>query len=398
MPTQSGGIVTRGRIILYGGTICAFYVLVILSLTALSDAPARIDYIAFHTAGRMALAGDAAAAYVWERMLPLQAETLGVPAESLMFLGWVNPPHFFFAILPFSFLPYGWGWFAWVMATAALLALSIRAVMPDAPLPAAIAVFCTPAVLTCAGVGQNGMLTAALMAWTHALMDRRPVAAGIALGLLTYKPQFGLLIPLLLVATGRWRVAVSASVTALVAMAAAVLAFGPETFTGFLANVGLNNDRYLADPSAGMARIQSVYALVFQAGRNRTLAWAAHLVFAAGVAAIVLRLWVRRPEGPQEARAAAAIAAAFLMTPFTWVYDAPSIAIAALFLVRAGLRDGFMPWERTLIVLACVITQIVSFTGPHSAIVPAAWLVILALAWRRDRAWRLSPAPSAKPS
>jgi hypothetical protein len=41
-----------------------------------------------------------------------------------------------------------------------------------------------------------------IFAW----LDRKPLPAGIPLGLLTPKPQLGALFPVMLVASGRWRV------------------------------------------------------------------------------------------------------------------------------------------------------------------------------------------------
>ena len=63
-------------------------------------------------------------------------------------------------------------------------------------------------------VGQNGFLTAALIGGALYLIPVRPVLAGICLGLLTYKPQYGLLFPIVLIAAGHWRVFISAAVTA----------------------------------------------------------------------------------------------------------------------------------------------------------------------------------------
>ena len=62
-----------------------------------------------------------------------------------------------------------------------------------------------PAVFVNLGHGHNGFLTAALMGLALLLLDRRPIVSGILFGLLAYKPQFGLLIPLVLIATGRWK-------------------------------------------------------------------------------------------------------------------------------------------------------------------------------------------------
>lgn len=387
------------RAVLYGGLVCVLYLLMLLAMTGLNTAPPRVDFIAFHSAGRMALAGNAPAAYDWDAMRPVQAATLGVTeAEVENFLGWVNPPQFLFAVIPFALLPYTWGWFAWSAATALLVGVATWSVMPNARWAGATAVLSIPAVFACASVGQNGILTAALFGWAYALLDRRPWVAGIAFGLLTYKPQFGLLVPVLLLFTGRWRVVVGASATAVVAGLAALFAFGPGAWLGFIDNIGLNNERYLATANSVTRRIQSVYAVVLGLSGSAALSWGIHLALAGLVALAVLRLWLRRPAALAEVRAAAAIAAAFLMTPFTWIYDLPSLGVAALFLANAARREGWLPGEKASLLIICLLTQAVSLTGPHSFYGPVAWLLILASAWRRDRAWRLSSALSAAPA
>jgi hypothetical protein len=386
--------IDRRRVLLFGGLIVAYYAVLTGYLTVPSPPP-RGDFLAFYSAARMALAGDAAGAYDWARLQPLQAEILGVPADAVAgFLGWVNPPHFFFAVLPFALPPFMAGWLGWVLVTAILFGLAARAVMPAAGIAAAVAALATPGVFYAASIGQNGLLIGALLGWTFAWMDRRPAASGIALGLLTIKPQFGVLLPLILVATGRWRVFAWASATALLAMAAALAAFGPAAWWGFLEALARNQDIYLAERTAVLPRIQSVYALAYGLGAARGLAWVIHGAFALAVVAAVLRLWLRRPHAPEEARAAAAMAGVFLVTPFTWIYDTPALAMAALFLARAGCRDGFLRGERALLILACALVQLMALLGPWPGYAPAAWLLILACAWRRDGAWRASEARS----
>ena len=386
------------RIVLYGALACSLYIAILLVGVLFSDQGAsRVDFVAFHAAGRLAAAGQAASAYDWDRLKLMQAEILGVePASLVGYLGWLNPPHFFFAVMPVAGLPYAWAWMAWIIATAVIFALAIRAVMPG---PAAIvAAFCTPSVLLSLGVGQNGLLVAALMAWTLGLLDRRPVAAGIALGLLTIKPQFGLLFPLLLALTGRWRVFLMACLTALAAIAASWAAFGTETWLAFLPTLSGAAGGYLVIGSDAIPRIQSVRSFVLLVTEREALAWGLHAVFAAAILLVVLRLWLRRPEALEEARAAAAIAGAFLITPYVWTYDTPALAIAALFLARAARRDGWLAAEKILLIAACLSVAVVLWIPTHPLICPAAWLLILACAWRRDRAWRLSPAPSGSPS
>lgn len=385
---------TGPRIVLYGGLICAINALILVfGILFTGQTPHRVDFIAFQAAGRLALAGEAAAAYDWERLRDVQAAILGIAPEGMTgYLGWLNPPHFFFAVLPFAPLPYAWAWAGWILACVVLLGLAARGIMPGAA--ALVAVFCTPSVLLSLGVGQNGALVAALMAWTLLLLDRRPALAGVALGLLTIKPQFGLVFPLLLALTGRWRVFAAASATVVAVAAASWIAFGGETWRAFLPMVAGTADLYLAPGSEVLPKIQSVHAFVMHATGQAALAWALHGAVAALALAVVLRLWLRRPEGPEEARAAAAIAAAFLLTPYAWTYDTPVIAIAALFLARAARREGWLPGEKALLVLAPAALLVVVFR-PFSLVGPLAWILILGLAWRRDAAWRRAAAAGA---
>jgi hypothetical protein len=387
----------RERVVLYGGVICALYAAVLLmGLLLLEHGPQRSDFIAFHAAARLAVAGEAAAAYQWDRLQVEQAVILGIERDAIVgYLAWLNPPHFFFAVVPLHGLSYAWAWASWVVICSTVFALAIRAVLPG---PAAIiAGFCAPAVLITLVIGQNGLLVAALMAWTLALLDRRPLAAGVALGLLTIKPQFGLILPLVLVATGRWRVILVASGTAILAALASLAAFGPETWLAFAQALPANAQYLLEQHDVGHRRLQSVYAFGLLASGRKDLAWVLHGAFAAAIIVLVLRLWMRRPEGPAEARAAAAIAGTFLVTPYVWIYDMPAIAIAALFLARAAQRDGWLAAEKPLLIAACGLPGLVLVLGTHPLVGPFVWLLVLGSAWRRDRAWRLSPAPRGLP-
>ena len=56
-------------------------------------------------------------------------------------------------------------------------------------------------------IGVRTLMTAGVFAAGVALVERRPWVAGVCLGALCYKPHFGLLIPVALIAGGHWRVA-----------------------------------------------------------------------------------------------------------------------------------------------------------------------------------------------
>ena len=88
--------------------------------------------------------------------------------------------------------------------------------------------------------GHNGFLTAALLGAALIQLDRRPLLAGLLIGLLAYKPQFGLLIPLVLAASGRWRAFFAAAATVIVLALLVTLAFGVDVWTAFLPLHGEN--------------------------------------------------------------------------------------------------------------------------------------------------------------
>ncbi len=384
------GWVNGRSVLVLGAAVVALYALFLVTGTVWRhDDPLPADLLAFLAAARLAAAGQAATAYDWAAFQLVQAAVLGRGPEAIGgALGWLNPPHFFFAVLPLAPFGYAWAWLLWVVATALLLAAATWAVLPRAA--AVAAVLAAPPVLLTASVGQNGMLIAALFAWTFALLDRRPGLAGIALGLLTVKPQFGLLLPALLVLTGRWRVFAAAAMVALAAMVLSWMAFGTEAWLAFLPSLAGNADRMLGGEVS--PRIQSIYAFLYRLTGQQRLAMGGHGMVALAAAVVAVRLWLRRPEGPGEARAAAAMAASCLLTPYVWGYDTPVIPVAALFLARAALRDGWLPWEKALLLLACLLPALLVLVQ-HPLVAPLAWLIVLGLAWSRDRAWRSgSPA------
>ena len=93
-----------------------------------------------------------------------------------------------------------------------------------------------PAVFVNLGHGHNGFLTAALIGFALMQIDRRPVVAGVLFGLLAYKPQFGLMIPLVLLATTRWRALIAAAATVAALTLAVTLTFGADTWRAFFAS------------------------------------------------------------------------------------------------------------------------------------------------------------------
>ena len=91
----------------------------------------------------------------------------------------------------------------WLVASFAAYLATVRA-HPAATRKRCWIAAAFPAVFINIGHGQNGFLTAALLGGALHWLDRKPWLAGILIGLLAYKPQFGVLIPIALLAGQRW--------------------------------------------------------------------------------------------------------------------------------------------------------------------------------------------------
>src|SRR5262249_26312792 len=137
---------------------------------------------------------------------------------------WHFPPPFLFVAALAATLPLVPAGIAWLIATGAAYAAAIRAIVGERV--GWLFALGFPGALWNVTAGQGGFLMTALIGGALVLLEESPVLAGACLGLLTYKPHFGVLFPLVLVATGRWRAFIAAAVTAGVVAAASWLAFG----------------------------------------------------------------------------------------------------------------------------------------------------------------------------
>ena len=127
---------------------------------------------------------------------PMHRATVG-------FAGFHYPPTYLLMVLPLALLPYVWSLIAWTTATTGAYLAVLWKIDPDRDSIWLGIAF--PGALVNLTNGQNGFLTLALFGGALLSIESRPILAGVLFGLMSYKPQYGALIPLFLLATGRWR-------------------------------------------------------------------------------------------------------------------------------------------------------------------------------------------------
>lgn len=335
------------------------------------------DFVNVWAAGHMALAGHAASVYDWPAHKAVEVMALGHPFAG--YFGWHYPPTFLFVAMGLALLPYTVAQLLWSFGTFLIYLVAMRAVIGDRAGWLLAAAF--PAVLCNFVVGQNGFLSAALFGAGLLFIERRPVVAGVLIGLLSFKPHLGLLIPVALIAGGYWRVIFTAAIVATFWAAISLAAFGVDAWLGFAANIGHTSQAFLSDGWADWGKLQTAFGLVRILGGSESLAWGAQTVFALSAAACVALIWHSRAD--YEIKAATLATGALLATPYLYTYDLVVLAIPLAFLFRASRVKGSRPYETAGIGLACLLVLIFPFvTAPVGF---AAVLVVAALVARR--AW-----------
>jgi Glycosyltransferase family 87 len=233
-----------------------------------------------------------------------------------------------------------------------------------------------------------------MLAGGIALVDRRPILAGVLFGPLTYKPHLGLLIPVALIAGGYWRTFIVAAVTAVVFALASGWVLGWDAWASFLANAHIH--RGLLEANPGMwPRMPTVYLAGRWLGVLSPFAYALQTISALAAATAVFVVW--RRSAPLPVRASALIAGTFLATPYAWDYDLVVIAVAVVWYWSQASADGWRRGEKAMLatlLLAPAFTPWLALYA-HLQIAPIAYGLALALIVRRALAYPAGRRSSA---
>jgi hypothetical protein len=263
----------------------------------------------------------------------------------------VSPPPFAWLVLPLVPLGAAGATYAWLAISVAALVAAWWLAAPGHGVPRALwllGAFAWYPVLYGLSLAQPDLVVMFLVAAAWRLAEsRRPYAAGVILGLAVIKPQLVLLLPIVLLASGRWKIVVAGAATAAVLAAASFAALGGQGWNDYVAMLGeaqhVTNNRY--------------FTLAYLLGPG-TLGYVAQAVVVA-----------------------AAVAGAFLNR------HASHARIFALGLVATALGTTY--WhlqDYTVLVLAAWLVW------RESPAVAQRWLLLL-VAVAAEFAWPLTPLP-----
>ena len=326
------------------------------------------DYFAFYSFSRFVHDYPAASIYDIHLLERLQLALRG------RFFPYLYDPGMLLLVWPLGYLPFAAGWLCWIGLGLAAYIAALGAGARDRT--AALAALVAPSTLWTTMCGQTALFGAGLLLGGFRLLPGRPVPAGILFGLLTYKPQLAVLVPVALAAASEWRCLLATCITAAVFMLASAAAFGCSAWSAWLLHLPalghiVGRDMLVLCPL--MATVTS-NLLVFGVP-----ATGAHIVQLVVAIAACVAVWSCLRTGVTMLGAAAVAVATFLVTPYAFAYDMPLLTGAVIVIASEAHRrdEGFAFWE--------VMVLLAGFLLPFCVVIPVFFrfssLVVAALLW-----------------
>ncbi len=336
------------------------------------------DFLGVYAAGVLAREGEPAKAYDLDAIVATERRVL---PQADYVLPWPYPPVFQMVALPLTALPYVWAYALWAALLLALYIATWRGAFGVGS-PAFWLAIGSSGVYVNVLHGQNGLLNAALIGIGLLALRARPLLAGIAIGALCYKPQIGLPIGILLLATGQWRAVGGAALSVALLCGASAAVLGLDVWHAFLDN-GAATQALLENAGLPLSKLGTVFSFARLLGAAPAPAYVLQGIVALAALALAIQAW-RRP-GDETAKLALAAATVPLVPPYLFDYDFAILVLPVGLLLVDGFRNGWMPWMRTVLLVAWLAPAAAPglATETNLQILPLVSIALFWVAWRR---------------
>ncbi len=311
------------------------------------------DFLHFYTLGTLALegrGGDLYDAYAQKA----ESERL-VPDSKGFFFQPVYGPQVALLYAPLARLPYPAAAVLWMAISAVIYGLCCHAVWRRCPElerhrgTIILLAFASPAFFNLIAHGQTSALALACFTLAYLALDaKRPLLAGLAIGMLIYKPQLGVVAAVVFVFTGQWRVVLGAVAGAAVQLGAGWAYWGSGVMEQYWRTLRMLGEMssVLEPKLYQMHSLREFWILLVPWGGP-----ARWLYYATAAVVLVGAVWAWRTKAPLPLRYAGFLFATVLVTPHLTVYDLVILAPAMLLLGNWALANPEHHWSSAIRVL-----------------------------------------------
>ena len=300
-------------------------------LLDLSGRPVGSDFVTYWAASKVARTQGPAAVFSRERIYAAEREVIGT---AIMPRIWNYPPTFLLMALPLAALPYLASLICWLTVTGLGYLAVIRGIIPRGPIGWLFILF--PGAVSNVLYGQNGFLSAAFLGGGLLFIDRYPFLGGGLLGLLSYKPQLAVLLPLALAAGKHWKALAGAVISAGGLEVASLAVLGSGVWSEFFRNLPLATN--LMNRDHLWEKMPTIFAAARLAGAGQEQAIAVQAVATLGAVFGVTWVWYRHL--PLALRGSALALGIILVTPYAFAYDLTILALPVAWLGAEAYGHG----------------------------------------------------------
>lgn len=304
------------------------------------------DFVDFWVGARFAWAGEGASVYDLQIFRAAIRDLAGAPIQPYLYS---YPPSLMVLTLPLAVLPFVVALAVWTIGGGIALFAQLRPLLGGRN--ALFALLAAPATFVNAMTGQTGALTALFLGGGLLLLEAYPVLAGICLGLLSYKPQLGMLLPIALACGGLWRAFFAAAVSVVVLALSSAAVIGVDAWFAFPERLQLMQKLVLLYGQGLWHRTPTAYLSARYLGIEPAFAWAVHAPVALAALAAVVMVWRRRTV-LFSVKAATLVLATLLITPYVWDYDMVVLVVVVAWRFKEG---EWRPWEATALMMAMML-------------------------------------------
>jgi hypothetical protein len=323
-----------------------FCVELMLAVACLTGQHYGSDFVEFWAASRLGLDGHATEVY--NAAVLFKMEKVAVPALTNG-TPWFYPPTFYATVLPFGLLPYKIAYWAFESLTLGVFLAVFRLIAKSRTAIWCVAAF--PGLWINFLYGQNGFLTATLAASALLCLRRRPVLAGVFIGLLAVKPHLALLFPVALIAIGAWRALASAAITAAAFFLVSAWVMGTAALKQSYESLG--HARALLEDGTCQEKMPTVFSFLRMLGMPIRAAYCIHALVALAAVAAVWKVW--RCCDDWKLRGAALMTATLMVSPYMQSYDLTWLAFPILWMALLGMQGRWLKVERPVLIAAWLL-------------------------------------------
>ncbi|MDR1827360.1 MAG: DUF2029 domain-containing protein, partial [Methylobacteriaceae bacterium] len=232
-PQRPHGSDTRMNAVVIGGIVCILLAVIHMQTSGFAAAvdPAglpKVDFLAFWAAGRAANEGALADVYNSAKLLEMEHRIIPVDNFYMPFL---NPPPFLALAQILASVTFVTSLQLWMAVCAGVYLAAAWRLFPNRYAFLAAAFF--PPFLWSLLIGQMTGLTAVMTVAALLNLEKRPALAGMLIGLLIFKPQGAVLIPVALAASRNWKAFGFAAGTVALLVLLSLGLYGPSLWLDF---------------------------------------------------------------------------------------------------------------------------------------------------------------------